>query len=327
MLKHFEKGRRIPLVFCAGQNQYFWDKFLAGIKLSVFADNLTDFNFEAIDFSGKKLSQIIDSANQLPAFSDSRLVVVDNFKSPKTKTKEETVLKDYVKNPSLSTVLVLKFKDGKIPASLSKAAVGNGVSVDFKDPYEKQIPYWVKEIASNYGKTVKPGVAEYFVNFVGTDLKKIDNEIAKLASYVGERKDITLKDVDDLVSDTKVETIFAFIDSLSGKNLKDGLRMLEKIIRSGEMPGRIIAMLSRHYRILWKVKKGLKTGMPRAEISSFCGISPYFLPKYTEHAKAVSYASLSKVISLLAKADLELKSINISKKLLIEKLCLDIANA
>lgn len=324
VLKQIQKGDSLPAYFCVGQNRYFLEKFLTGLKESVFGGKMIDFNYEVVDAASRKIAEVIDSANQLPVFSQKRVVLVENFKPPKGKDLER--LKGYLASPSSTTILVFKCRDPKIPPGFSRSIGNNAKVINFKDPYERQLPYIIKQIASSYDKTIDPGVSEYFINFVGNDLTRIDSEISKLSSYLGDKKKISTADIDALVSDTKVETIFGFIDSISGRNIREGLKMLEKIIRVGEVPVRIISMLARHYRILWKVKKGMSLGLKRAELASSCGVSPYFLPKYIDHSKNFSFRSLARVIGLLAKADVEFKTINIPKKLLLEKLCFDLVS-
>jgi len=323
VLKNLKSGVFHNVYLCFGENQFFYEKFLDLLKKRLFSGVPSDFNFEVIDSSGRKVSEIIDSANQFPVFSLKRLVLAYNFKNPKNKDEEEFL--NYIKSPSLGTILVIKFKDAKISPAITKGLGKNGVLIKFQDPYENELPYWIKTIASSYSKVLEPKAVDFFINFVGNDLKKIDSEIAKLSAYVGGREKIKVEDVDALVSDTRVDTVFEFIDSIGAKNFKNGLRMLKKMTQMGEAPQRIILMLARHYRLLWKIKKGMKNGLKGGELAQHCGISPYFISNYMDQAKNSTFKSISGSISLIARADLEQKTLRLSKNLLLEKLCFDLA--
>ena len=321
-LKEIKAGKLFPVYVCLAQNRFFLEKFLSSLKDKVFEGGLRDFNYEVLDGSAKKVSEILDSANQLPAFAKTRLIIVENFKV--NKGGDENAILDYMANPSGTSILVVMVKDQKSLKPFDKLKGKRVRILDFKDPYEKQLPYWIKEIASGYGKQIDQDVSEYFINLVGNDLERIDSEISKLISYVGDKRKISVGDLEEMVCDSKVETIFEFIDSLSAKNLNLGLRMLEKMLKAGEVPLRIISMLSRHYRILWKVKKGIVANLRGKELASACGVNPFFVGKYADYSKTFSFASLARSIGLIAKADVEIKSLPISKELILEKLCLDL---
>ena len=70
----------------------------------------------------------------------------------------------------------------------------------------------------------------------------------KVATYVGSRDTIKVADIREIVSDTKVDSIFELTDSIGRKDLGKALRNLNTILRDGEAPLMVLAMLTRHFR-------------------------------------------------------------------------------
>jgi DNA polymerase III subunit delta len=312
-----------PVYLCSIGNIFFWEKFIGALKIGLLSKGSVDFNYETIDGVTRPISEAFDSANQLPVFSDYRLVVLENFKMPKV--KELGPLLSYIENPSKTTVLVIQTFESKLPNEFSRHAKKTVRVLKLANPYEKDLPGWITQIAKEYDKKVDPRAVEYFINFVGNDLKKIDLELSKLCAYVGERDLISVKDIDDVVSDTKIESLFAFIDCISGKHLSEGLSMLQKMIVAGELHLKVVSMLSRHYRILWKIKKRIVANLKGAEIANELGIHPYFISKYIEDASLRTFPELKRALGLIAKTDVDLKTVPISKDIILEKLCIDLA--
>ena len=82
------------------------------------------------------------------------------------------------------------------------------------------------------------------------DLMRLQTEIKKLATYVGDRKIIRRQDVVALVISEKTTTVWELADMLAARQQKKALEFLERILRDGEEPLQMLGALTWMYRKL-----------------------------------------------------------------------------
>ncbi len=108
------------------------------------------------------------------------------------------------------------------------------------------------------------------------------------------------------------KNVFPFLDALITKDKKKALAQAHRLIREGEDPHFLLAMLVWQLRSLTKVKGGVTKGL-----------HPYVLGKLKRLEKSFSEEELSQAFSLLLKEDLNTKrgkADSITFDFLIEKL-------
>ena len=141
---------------------------------------------------------------------------------------------------------------------------------------------------------------------------------------MGERNTITVDDIRQVASDTKVDTVFDLANALGGKNLGKALRSLHTILRDGEAPLMLLAMMTRHFRQLRLVRELLEKKMSAQEISKVAGIHPYFINGVVEQAKKYRLPEFKKIFEKLYATDLALKTSGGRPLDLMERLAMDI---
>ncbi|HTP65576.1 MAG TPA: DNA polymerase III subunit delta, partial [Geobacteraceae bacterium] len=187
-----------------------------------------------------------------------------------------------------------------------------------------QLGPFIREEAATYGKKMEPAALEMLIYLVGNNLQELAAEIEKVATYVGARETIKGADIREIVSDTRVDSIFELTDALGGKDLAKALRNLSTILRDGEAPLMVLAMLTRHFRQLWKVRELCDRGMPATEVGKAAGISPYFLKGIMEQARNYRRTEFRAIFERLYKTDLALKTSGGKPVGLMECLVMDI---
>ena len=149
---------------------------------------------------------------------------------------------------------------------------------------------------------------EMLVYLVGNNLQEIVAEVEKVVTYVGARNSITVADIKEVVSDTKVDSIFELTDSIGKRDLGKSLRNLNTILRDGEAPLMVLAMLTRHFRQLWRVKELCDKRLPPKEIGKTAGINPYFINGIMEQALNYRITEFKEIFERLFATDQALKT-------------------
>ena len=99
-------------------------------------------------------------------------------------------------------------------------------------------------------------------DFVGDDLRQLDQELIKLADYAagssrpGEApRTITRADVRKLVPETRAANVFDLVEALGSGNGPTAGRLLQHALDvDGEQPLRLLALIGRQYRLLIQAK-------------------------------------------------------------------------
>ncbi|MBI9075558.1 MAG: hypothetical protein JEZ02_09125 [Desulfatibacillum sp.] len=103
-------------------------------------------------------------------------------------------------------------------------------------------------------KSMEPRAFTMLVDRIGADLRAFSNALEKLASYVGDRPNISAKDVDTLVNRTKEDPIFAFTGALAEKNVQQTLELLDRLLSNDFHPLAVIAASANHFRRFLAIK-------------------------------------------------------------------------
>jgi DNA polymerase III subunit delta len=320
--RSMEKGEIAPVYYFHGDEPYLMGRAVKRLlDLTAPADS-RDFNMDV--FYGKECrgDEIAAAAQTLPMFAERRVVLVR--RSGELSASAQESLAEYVADPSPSTCLIFEGEKIDQRKKFFLEIKKNGNLVEFKRLYENQLGPFIREEAAARGKKVEPAALEMLVYLSGNNLQELAAELEKVATFIGHRDMIRVADIKEIVSDTKVDSIFELTDAVGGKDLARALRSLNTILRDGEAPLMVLAMLARHFRQLWRVKELCNRGVPSAEIGKAAGINPYFIKGILEQARNFRIVEFKGIFDRLFATDLALKSSGGKPLNLMECLIMDI---
>jgi len=301
-------ARKLPsLLFLYGEEAFLLHESLKEVIDAAVAPEDRDFNLDMFSAHDNSVEEILNAAYAYPVFAPRRCVVVKE--AQRFNADEYAQLLKYIKNPLDSTCLVLCAdkidKRKKFFTNFKKC----GELVEFKRFYPNRIPAFVKERAARAQKRFTEDALELFCRRVGTNLSEVIAELDKLVSYCG--SDEPIIDVDHIiavVSDTRVDSIFDLTDATGSGNLGEALLLTERLRHEGEHPLKILTMLVRHFRQLWKVNTLLKHNTSQSEICKRVGINPYFASKTISQARMFDEAVFVDIYALFVQTDMDLKT-------------------
>jgi DNA polymerase-3 subunit delta len=111
-----------------------------------------------------------------------------------------------------------------------------------------------KSILTKSRKTMEPGAFEALYELTGFDLRTFSNNLEKLVTYAGDRKQITRRDVETVLHRTKQDPIFAFTNAITDKNRVEALFYMNSLLSDAQKPMRpeqvIVAVLNQIRKLL-----------------------------------------------------------------------------
>jgi DNA polymerase III delta subunit len=130
------------------------------------------------DGQSADLADVLDELRSYAMFGSVKVVSVRNADEFVSRFREQ--LEDYVARPSDSATLVLRFSSLPSNQRIYKAIAKSGQIIQCQPP--KDLKGWIVQRGKNAHKlSVSADAAELLADFIGADLGRIDNELAKLA--------------------------------------------------------------------------------------------------------------------------------------------------
>ncbi|OAI50688.1 hypothetical protein AYO44_17565 [Planctomycetaceae bacterium SCGC AG-212-F19] len=210
-----------------------------------------------------------DELATLPFFGPRRLILVENADPFVTKLRSQ--LEKYAAQPLTSGILALEVKTW--PANTRLAKLLADTTLACKAPAAAKLPSWCVEWAkAHHGKQLSMAAAQMLVDLVGAEMGLLDQELAKLAVYVGEAGRIDAPDVDRLVGRSQAANVFKVLDAIGAGRPADALALLDDLIGQGEDPHRIMGALSMQLRRLGKAARLAIQGTPMSDALDRAGI-------------------------------------------------------
>src|SRR5207248_8128956 len=93
---------------------------------------------------------------------------------------------------------------------------------------------WISDYCTSQAVQIEADGARELVDALGGDMMMISNELEKLILYVGEKKRITLGDVETMVLAAKQRSLYELTDAISSKDRVRALEVLDAILSTGE---------------------------------------------------------------------------------------------
>ena len=195
---------------------------------------------------------------------------------------------------------------------------------------ESEAVRWIGEYCATREVKIDADAARELVDALGGDMMMVSNELEKLILYVGEKKRITLGDVETMVLAAKQRSLYELTDAISAKDRVRALEMLDAILTTGEGDEAAIGhlfMLAKTFRqMLVILERNVRDQrMLWAALWQGFRVPPFAADDIIKQARRYkSKRELTRAIRLVAKTDLALRSNPPSKRMVLEKLVLDL---
>ena len=103
-------------------------------------------------------------------------------------------------------------------------------------------------------KTMSPAAYQALYAKTGFDLRTFSSNLEKLVSYVGDRREITVEDVESVLPRTKIDPIYELTNALADRSPEQTLFFLDSILSSDIHPLQAFAAMINQIRKLLLVK-------------------------------------------------------------------------
>ena len=261
-----------------GDETYLRDMAAGRLKKALMPE-MPEMNYVSFDgrfTKGKELTEaLIQAGDTLPFFADKRLIFVNASGFFKKANEEFT---EYIKNAPETTAFIFTENEVDKRLGLSKFFAKEGRIAEYERSAENlKIP--ILTILKKNNKQIRPSTYERLIEKTGIDMEFISHELEKLIAYTGDRTEITMQDVEYVVSDRTEEDSFALANAMSERDGRKALDAYYDMIRLGSNMIGVITMLYHQFNVLLMIKGMLKKGMNNEAMGKKLGYKPFAVGK------------------------------------------------
>jgi len=336
-----------PAYVFVGDETFFRKRCREAILEHLVPSELRGFSLFDFDLSETDLAEVLDRARTPSLMAPFQVFFVKGVKTMFGRGSNEdklTAIEQYCKDPNPDAVIIFVADHISIPADVRK------MDMQDKERYERireaMGPYcgivelsrveegeavrWLNDYCATCDVKIEADAARELVDALGGDMMMVSNELEKLILYVGEKKRVTLGDVETMVLAAKQRSLYELTDAISSKDRVKALEMLDAILTTGDGDEAAIGhlyMLAKTFRqMLVILERNVRDQrMLWAALWQGFRVPPFAADDIIKQARRYkSKRELTRAIRLVAKTDLALRSNPPSKRLILEKLVLDL---
>jgi DNA polymerase III subunit delta len=299
------------IIFLYGEDTYRMKEKTKEIVGGYKKANKNSLNLKIFDCSKKSedvFKTIKDDLRQASMFKEKKLFVLINpLSDADFKEKFLKEAKNFLDSDDI--IVFIQEADFNKNNSLFNFLKKNAKTQEFNHLSGQKLRNWAVQ---RFGKSkIEPIALSLLLEYVGSDLWRLNNEIQKLTDY---KKDDLIKQEDvklQVRSGIDID-IFKTIDAIAERRKDKALRFLQNHLEKGDSPVYLISMINYQFRNLLSVKDFVEKYVPYNAIVKKSGLHPFVVKKSYSLCRQFSLQDLKKIYQNIFLIDFEIKTGKIS---------------
>jgi DNA polymerase-3 subunit delta len=349
-LAEIRSNKLRPGYVLIGDEIFLYERCRRAVLEVLVPADLRDFCLSEIDLAETSIFEALDRAQTPSLMAPFQVLFIRNLKQLYTrgaKKDEFAAIDAYFRSPNPQAVLIFVADHIRIPSDPRRMDMSDkdrydriretlgdhcGV-IELARVDEADALRWLLSEAEKQQIKLEQDAARELTDALGADMMLIASEFEKLSLYAGAKRHITLGDVETMVLAAKQRSLYELTDAISAKDKQRALLLLEGLLNAsdGGEDSAIghLYMLARTFRqMLVILEKNVRDSRAiwQALWQGF-RMPPFAAEDLIRQARRYkSKRELTRALRLIARADLELRSQPPDKKLVLERLVMDLAS-
>ena len=338
------ENRLRPGYVLLGDEIFLYERCRRAVIETLVPQDLREFCLSDLDLAETNIFEVLDRARTPSLMAPFQVFFVRGLKALYTrgaKKEEFAAIEGYFRVPNPQALILLIADHIRIPSDPRR------MDMEDKNRYERiretlgdwcglvelarvdetDALRWITAESELAGVRFDSDAARELADALGADMMLIASEWNKLVLYAGEKKQVTLGDVETMVLAAKQRSLYELTDAISAKDTPRALELLQGLLNAsdGGEDSAIghLYMLARTFRqMLVILEKNVRDSRAiwQALWQGF-RMPPFAADDLIRQARRYkSSREITRALRLIAKADLELRSQPPDKRLVLEKL-------
>lgn len=340
LIKDIKSNNIKPVYLIYGSEAYLMDKGWEALKNAVVT-SFPEINYTKLEGEKLDASELSAACETFPFGSEKRLVAVRDLEILKVKGKERETASpgkdvqpfiDVVENIGDTTCLLF-ISYGSIDKrkKLVNAIKKQGAIYEFDRVDRDGLAQWIRNILSKSGKTIGFKELDFFINSIGyldkngnKTMYDVENEIKKLAGYMGNAVDVDLKHILAVVPKNIENDIFKLINACSEKDVDRSLRVYGDLLLEGVSSFGVLALLANQIKNMLGVSELYGKRYDPRSISQKLKLHEYTVKLCIKNSSCIKRKLLRSALEKCLDTEFSIKSGVMGERLAVEMLLVEL---
>lgn len=214
-----------------------------------------DLSLKAFDAEKIAIGDVMMELNAFSFFSEKRLVVIHNAEKLTKPSMAE--FEAYFLKPNRNACLIITASAINHATNFYKKGEKAGIVLEVAEekPWEKEksLTEWINSTISAQGKSIAQQACQMLLKQTGTDQTLIHNELEKLLCFVGDRKEISFKDIGAVCSSVNIENAWQLGDAIFRSDANAALRIAKALLADGVAFLALLRQIRSQFQIKYQI--------------------------------------------------------------------------
>ena len=297
-----------PVYLLTGEEAYYIDLISDYIQYEVLDESQREFDLLVMYGKDTEIEMIINAAKRYPMMSPYQVVIVKEAQH----IKNWDPIQFYLSNPLKTTILVFAYKYGspdkrkKWVADIAK----QGVLFESEKLRDYEMTSWINNYAKQKSAKIEVKGVEMLIEFLGTDLSKVANEMDKLLlTLPAGNPVITPEHIEKNIGISKDFNVFELQDALIERNALKANRII-RYFGDNKRNNPMVMYLPQLFTLFSNLMiYHYLSDKSQAAVASELKINPYFVKKYELAARNFGAWKPMNIISWIRDVDARSKGV------------------
>lgn len=283
------------------------------IEKEILDEGMRSFNQIILYGRDVDAMTVADNARRYPMMSPYQVVILKEAQDMKTLAQLQT----YIEKPLSSTILLIVHKHKRLDmrTAFAKSLQKHALVLESKPLYENQVPDFIRNYLKEHKLSVEQPALDLLVEYLGTDLGKIVNELEKLRLNTpqtdGKSGTITAELIERYVGISREYNVFELQKALAARQVLQANKIVHYFSENPRdapfvmVVGNLYNYFSKVYQLSF-----LQNASPAEQARSLHLRSDWFLKDYNMALRHYPRPKLEQLFALLREYDLKSKGMN-----------------
>jgi len=312
LIDNLKAGKYLPVYLITGEENYYIDIVSDYFENQLIDESFRDFDQTIVYGRDVTMHSVVSLAQQFPMMSPIRLVLVKEAQD--INLKEWELLSKYLESPQPQTLLVFCYRHKKLDKRTAayKAIAKVGGICEHAKLRDYEVPDWIGSYVNQHGFAITQRGSLLIAEYLGNDLGKISNELAKVFISLQPGDTINEDTIERNIGISKEYNVFELQNAIGRRDVVQCNRIINHFAANPkENPIQLI--LPNLYNHFIKIMEYHQlTDKSQSSAASALKVNPYFVRDYATAAGNYPLGKLASCIGYLNEADLRCKGIHSS---------------
>lgn len=246
VMEKTKKGGSVYLL--AGEEDFLKDEFINNAKNKFLDDSNKELNFSSFSAKDTKIEDILSVAKTSPFIGKKRIVVIKDLDRLSQKGRDS--LLSFLKAGQDSTCLILESVNSPSANRFLSAVSRYATIIRAQTPQYGALDRWIRQRVSFFNKGINKEAIGLLKELTGGKLDSLSGELEKIVSFIENRPEITVEDVEKVVGRNLKEDVFILVDYINTKDISRAVLLCKRLLQQGKKTTEIIGLMGWNFRKL-----------------------------------------------------------------------------